>query len=1261
MKLIDRIKSRVRGRADIPAKPVSADVIPSINATKLNSQSSKEFADAGVPGENKRGLFLIAESKTDPNGFEDYPVDIIAVHGLNGDAYSTWRHKPDGTLWLEDLLPESLPGSRIYTYGYPSKVFSQSVARVQEFARDLLVSLRDTRENSTNSKRPLIFICHSLGGIVFKQALVIAHEDDNYYGEVLQSIVGVVFLATPHRGSQSANLGNIVGTIINTFRTTVTAGLGSGPIRTDLLQSLVYDNDALEDLSMSARRRLGNMSVVSCYENEPTDRSPSLIVTRASATLNIANEEPIPMSEDHKSICRFPGKTDSYKKVAKALQRIATQALTDSSALKRTSTHSSTVALSELERTCMTLLNDHDAAKDTEPPQRPVPGTCQWIHGHHMFATWLGQNSNALLWLTGHPGSGKTTMSYSLAEHFKDTAMKPHNVLVYLCQNKNRQTDGKAVLIGLILQIVDRHRSLIRHIRPVFERQGSSMIQSFALLWRIFVNLLKDPKTGSPYIIIDALDECEEVSCRQLLGSISDMLADPSSTTQGGNAVKFLITSRPFLHDAYASTRESYRSRISIDDGHVGYVDDLRVFIQRRVDEITLSRQFPTEIRDFLLQTATSKADSTFLWIHMVLASIEESLLTSKKDFQKIIASIPKDLKEVYQRYFSAIPSHYQDDASKLIELLLSCSRPLHLDELNIAFTVNDMHITIEDVMSETQTSITHTVQGILGTLVRVTGRHVSLIHQSLKEYLLEQGETDCDSFPAMRTVDAQSSALRLATACIQYLLLQDFETDFFMIAGDSYDADDHIADLSDDSSITRFGCNFWDEDGPDLATNAVFGETGALYPEICDSMISDYAFYNYASLHWAEHYSLCEEVAPDDLRAAAELLLHTDNASCRNWLHFYHTRADHSVDDDNLAHQSPILLASQFNLDNILNNLLVGEVPPLDTKNRSLYWASRLGHDRIVASLLRTEADPNSRASDGQTSLTTASEHGHLRCVIELLEDKRTDASLTGRMGRNALSFACSTGHDEIVNQLLRRSPSLANDTDNSGATPLFWAVGAGHQSTVSTLARLRTVDLNHQDKAGRTAISWAAGDGMVDTLARLLKLPKTDVNLKDNKGKSPLCWAAGSGCDGAVRLLLTNKKVDKSAVDIDKRNAISWAAAGGHHDALVSLVDGGCPGVDDMDIDNWTPLAWAIQMDAADTIRALVNNVQVELERRDGGGRTALSWAVEYGHSKVVGVLLEAGADPESMSKRGTTPISIAKQFGRDDLLSQLVEYVR
>jgi hypothetical protein len=70
-------------------------------------------------------------------------VDIIAIHGLNGDAYTSWEHE-NGTLWLRDLLPKDIPGSRIFTYGYPSQLlFSSSVAGVRDYSQRLLSSISD--------------------------------------------------------------------------------------------------------------------------------------------------------------------------------------------------------------------------------------------------------------------------------------------------------------------------------------------------------------------------------------------------------------------------------------------------------------------------------------------------------------------------------------------------------------------------------------------------------------------------------------------------------------------------------------------------------------------------------------------------------------------------------------------------------------------------------------------------------------------------------------------------------------------------------------------------------------------------------------------------------------------------------------------------------------------------------------------------------------------------------------------------------------
>jgi len=95
---------------------------------------------------------------------------IVAVHGLNGDLYKTWQDEDTGWLWLRDFLPDILPRAHITTFGYNSAVaFSASVSRIEDFAVALLVELTRVRRRYKTQKTPLVFVCHSLGGIVFKK------------------------------------------------------------------------------------------------------------------------------------------------------------------------------------------------------------------------------------------------------------------------------------------------------------------------------------------------------------------------------------------------------------------------------------------------------------------------------------------------------------------------------------------------------------------------------------------------------------------------------------------------------------------------------------------------------------------------------------------------------------------------------------------------------------------------------------------------------------------------------------------------------------------------------------------------------------------------------------------------------------------------------------------------------------------------------------------------------------------------------------
>jgi triacylglycerol esterase/lipase EstA (alpha/beta hydrolase family) len=180
----------------------------------------------------------------------------VAIHGLGGHPFRTWTDK-DGHLWLRDSLPEHIPHSRIFTYGYDSGIFfSRSRSQTHDFALDLLFRLHSEQRSHP---RPILFVCHSLGGVVFKQALVLASSNRDHYGDLLKSIRGVVFMGTPHRGSRTAGPALHLSRIINT-------PFFGGAIRSDLVKALKVSSQSLEEISYMSLSLLQDLSIVSFYE-----------------------------------------------------------------------------------------------------------------------------------------------------------------------------------------------------------------------------------------------------------------------------------------------------------------------------------------------------------------------------------------------------------------------------------------------------------------------------------------------------------------------------------------------------------------------------------------------------------------------------------------------------------------------------------------------------------------------------------------------------------------------------------------------------------------------------------------------------------------------------------------------------------------------------------------------------------------------------------------------------------------------------------
>lgn len=188
-------------------------------------------------------------------------IDIVFVHGLNprgieSHSRQTWTDD-GGTFWPESLLPQEVPTARILLFAYNSSILSNaSSAHVASHARTLCDRLINRRREAQEVHRPLLFIAHSLGGLLVKQALVEARIDP-LYRCLKASTYGLVFFATPHRGGEGVGVAQAAANVCSAF---------TGQPRNKLLESLKNKSLITELSSDQFRHQLNDYEVLTLVE-----------------------------------------------------------------------------------------------------------------------------------------------------------------------------------------------------------------------------------------------------------------------------------------------------------------------------------------------------------------------------------------------------------------------------------------------------------------------------------------------------------------------------------------------------------------------------------------------------------------------------------------------------------------------------------------------------------------------------------------------------------------------------------------------------------------------------------------------------------------------------------------------------------------------------------------------------------------------------------------------------------------------------------
>lgn len=239
-------------------------------------------------------------------------LSVIFMHGLGGDPVETWcfRGSEDGDNFWPRWLAEDMPGLAVYSAGYPADKMGWNEGWPIEEAAVAVLDRLMNNPSIRSTETPIVFVCHSLGGIVVKQLILKAERGrdlDPAKGSLLDRVAGVVFLATPHDGSMLATLACQFGWLV-----------------TDATRDLIANSTKLGELSDNYRDYVeandGRIRHLIYYEKKGVVGVK--VVPAGTANPGLAGAARVPIGRDHISLCKLPDRADQvYEGVMAFLDR----------------------------------------------------------------------------------------------------------------------------------------------------------------------------------------------------------------------------------------------------------------------------------------------------------------------------------------------------------------------------------------------------------------------------------------------------------------------------------------------------------------------------------------------------------------------------------------------------------------------------------------------------------------------------------------------------------------------------------------------------------------------------------------------------------------------------------------------------------------------------------------------------------------------------------------------------------------------------
>ena len=322
------------------------------------------------------------------------------------------------------------------------------------------------------------------------------------------------------------------------------------------------------------------------------------------------------------------------------------------------------------------------------------------------FSDWL-TGDGRMFWLSGKPGSGKSTLMRYIYGHDETTRLLRKwspNICVakyffWSCGTKEQRSQV-GLLRCLLFEILDQRRDLIQQVFPdKWERARSLSLQSQDLeMWSLpalkcaFARLTRiATERDRMCFFVDGLDECEGSEESGDHRSMGEYLVSVTSAH-----VKICVSSRPLhvftdilnqfpglrLQDVTASDIRAYVTAELVQNGRMKAPQYLE----------------PGSPRDFIDEIVV-RAEGVFLWVTLVLKSIVNGIGRHEtiSQLKLRLRRLPSDLTSLYDHMFRRMDSGDMQKAAQIIQLFEASG--YHAAVMRLGFA---LEATYEEAISNT-------------------------------------------------------------------------------------------------------------------------------------------------------------------------------------------------------------------------------------------------------------------------------------------------------------------------------------------------------------------------------------------------------------------------------------------------------------------------------------------------------------------------------------------------------------------------------